>query len=218
MSKHLLKYSLLISTLFCLASCGGGGGSDDVSINISENSSDIADVINTDTRKSWTVPEILSEPRKGGAGGTAKCGGEFGFARCICTPDVPSYVRYRPSIVECNGNAGAILSGRLLNVFSIVVRDSQNRDRWPEAGSGFGGCNFSLANSESPPNACSAFKVQNRFYVANETAEVHCFGASGYSNIFADAVRLTAKLSDDPFSNNDDIERYCLNSGEESLN
>jgi hypothetical protein len=146
------------------------------------------------------------------------CGGEFGFKRCICANDVPSYVRYRPAVAECGGSAAAILSGRLLKAFSIVVRDTQNRDRWPAAGSNFGGCSTALADASSPPNRCSAFKVQSKFKVGDGSSMVHCFGASGYSDIFADAARLTVKLSDDPLSNNDDIERYCLRGGSKSLN
>ncbi|MCC6953589.1 MAG: hypothetical protein IT290_05685 [Deltaproteobacteria bacterium] len=166
----------------------------------------------------WTVTEIESEPATGGSGGTPLCGGELGFKRCVCAPDVPSYVRYRPAVVECNGNAAAILSGPLLDAFSIVVRDTQNRDRWPAAGSGFGGCSFETADSESPPAACSAFKVQQKFSILAGSAKVYCFGASGYSEIFADAARMTVKLSDDPFSNNDDIARYCLAGPDVPLN
>ncbi len=59
----------------------------------------------------WTVSEILSEPRKGGAGGEAKCGGEGGFKRCVCAEDVPANIRYRPAVKECNGHAAIILSG-----------------------------------------------------------------------------------------------------------
>jgi len=60
--------------------------------------------------------------------------------------------------------------------------------------------------------------VQKKFEIGGGTAMVYCFGASGYSDIFADAVRLTAKLSDDPFSSNDEIERYCLRAHDEPLN
>jgi len=84
--------------------------------------------------------------------------------------------------------------------------------------SGFGGCSAEVANSESPPNACSAFKVQDKFDIAGETARVYCFGASGYSDLFSDVVRVTIKLSDDPFSSDDDIDRMCLVSGDEPLN
>lgn len=168
--------------------------------------------------RSWTVEEVISEPRRGGAGGEAKCGGEFGFARCVCAESVRSSMRYRPSLVECNGNAAAILDGEYLDAFSIVVRDSQNRDRWPAAGSGFGGCSAALADSESPPNRCSAFKVQDKFSIADGSAVVHCFGASGYSELFSDVVRVTIKNSDNPTSNDDDIDRLCLVSGSEPLN
>ena len=204
----LIKYTLM-SLFFLILGCGGSSN---------DTPEQEPDVVVEPQGRVWTVAEIISEPRKGGSGGTARCGGEFGFARCVCAPNVPSIVRYRPAILECNGNAGAILSGRLLDVFSVVVRDTQNRDRWPAAGSGFGGCSFATANSESPPKSCSAFKVQSRFPIANGAAQVHCFGASGYSDIFKDVVRITAKITDDPFSSNDEIERYCLVSGDKPLN
>ena len=192
-----------------LANCGGGGGSDSADNNLDPST---PQVDQPDAPRIWTISEILSEPARGGSGGAPTCGGELGFKRCVCAAQVPSYVRYRPSVLECNGNAAAILSGRLNNAFSIVIRDTQNRDRWPEAGSGFGGCSFEIANSKSPPAACSAFKAQSRFEIGDGTTEVYCFGASGYSPIFSDAARLTVKLTDNPFSNDDDIERYCLES------
>lgn len=206
--------AFLLVLVIGAARCGGGG-----SDSAPEPEPDpVATPQSTPAGRTWTIAEILAEPRIGGAGGEARCGGELGFKRCVCPEAVPSSVRYRPSVVECNGNAAAILSGRLLRAFSIVVRDSQNRDRWPEAGSGYGGCSFSTANGDAPPNACSAFKTQSRFLAADETIEVNCFGESGYSPLFADATRLTIKLTDDPFSNDDQLERYCLSGPDVPLN
>lgn len=222
--KNLILGFLLLAPI--VYGCSSGGGDDDngtstptpsasaSSASPSPSASPSLEV----TGKVWTISEIVSEPRTGGFGGTPYCGGEFGFRRCLCVDDVPSSVRYRPSVAECNGNAAAILDGQYLEAFSIVVRDTQNRDRWPAAGSGFGGCSFSLANSESPPASCSAFKVQDKFDIAGGTARVYCFGASGYSELFSDVVRMTIKLSDNPFSNDDDIDRICLKSGSEPLN
>ena len=205
---------------FSLISCASSNDSGSTTGNSSPipTTSSIPIASPTPTGKVWTISEILEEPRKGGFGGSAQCGGEFGFRRCVCAEQVPSSIRYRPAVLECNGNAAAILDGQYLEAFSIVVRDTQNRDRWPAAGSGFGGCSASLANSESPPNSCSAFKVQDKFDIANGAARVYCFGASGYSDLFSDVVRVTIKLSDDPFSNDDDIDRMCLISGSDPLN
>lgn len=214
----LLRSLSIISVIFIISSCGGGGGGSSEPTENTENQPPEVVEPADPTQRIWTVAEILSEPRSGGAGGTASCGGEFGFRRCICADQVPSFVRYRPAVLECNGNAAAILSGRLNNAFSIVVRDTQNRDRWPEAGSGFGGCSFAEANAEAPPNRCSAFKAQSRFEIGGGTTEVYCFGASGYSSVFADAVRMNVKLTDDPFSSNDEVERYCLRSPSMPLN
>ena len=166
----------------------------------------------------WTVAEILSEDRTGGSGGEPLCGGEGGFRRCLCPENVPSAIRYRPAVAECNGNAAAILYDQYVDAFSVVVRDTQNRDRWPAAGSGFGGCSASVADSDSPPNSCSAFKVQDKFKIGDGTAMVHCFGASGYSELFADAARLTVKLEDVPNASSDPLERFCLRSGDLPLN
>lgn len=220
---HRSLKAIVLATSIFVSACNGGGDS-----GADESSQDGGDTpVVDDTaggpldsfgRKVWTVAEILAEPTVGGNGGTPLCGGEFGFKRCLCADDVPSYVRYRPAVAECNGAAAAILSGRMLEAFSIVVRDTQNRDRWPAAGSLFGGCSAEVANAASPPNSCSAFKVQKKFKIGGGVAMVHCFGASGYSDIFSDAVRLTAKLSDDPFSSNDAIERYCLRGHDKPLN
>ena len=215
-SLSLIVTLCLFVAGFVVSGCGGGGGgggsetidSPDDGGSTVDNDSDVDE---PSEGRVWTVAEILAEPVIGGAGGAPLCGGEFGFRRCTCAPDVPSTVRYRPSVEECPGqSAAAILSGDLLDAFSIVVRDTQNRDRWPAAGSGFGGCSAELADSDSPPARCSAFKVQAKFDIGGGTARVYCFGASGYSDIFADAARLTIKLSNDPFSNDDDIVRHCL--------
>lgn len=197
------------------------------SISAGSSSETAAEVIDTEpvisgetaessTNKTWTVAEILSETRSGGAGGTALCGGELGFKRCICAEDVPGSIQYRPSVAECNGNAAAILYDNYAEAFSVVVRDSQNRDRWPA--SGFNGCSAQLSNSDSPPNKCSAFKVQDKFAILDGAAVVHCFGASGYSALFSDAVRLTIKLENVPNSNDDPLVRVCLISGDLPLN
>lgn len=213
--------SIFVATVLIFWSCSGGGGGDD-SADPTPTPSSTGTPGPTPTTaplgRTWTVDEIIAEPRTGGFGGAPECGGEFGFKRCTCPENVRSSIRYRPSVLECNGNAAVILYDQYIDIFSVVVRDTQNRDRWPEAGSGFGGCNFSLANSESPPNRCSAFKVQDMFTIANGTAVVHCFGASGYSSIFSDAARITFKLADVPNSNDDPLERHCLYSGDQPLN
>ena len=185
--------AITFASLFIFWSCGGGGGGGDDTPDPTPTPSITTTPGATPAPQGrvWTTAEILAEPRTGGFGGTPLCGGEFGFKRCTCPENVRSSIRYRPAVLECNGNAAAILYDEYTAIFSVVVRDTQNRDRWPAAGSGFGGCNFSLANSDAPPNSCSAFKVQDKFPIGNGTAVVHCFGASGYSDIFSDAARIT---------------------------
>jgi hypothetical protein len=212
-----LKRIFAVLVSFTLISCGGSNPQEDVNFGGGPQSPAPSPTAVVDTGgRVWTLSEVLSEPRLGGAGGTPTCGGEFGFKRCVCPTDVPSSLRYRPALVECNGNAAILLDGEYFGAFSVVVRDSQNRDRWPV--SGFGGCSYDLANSDSPPNRCSAFKVQDKFTTPDGTAVVHCFGASGYSELFKDVVRATIKNSDDPNSSNDDIDRLCLVSGDKPLN
>jgi hypothetical protein len=206
---------------FVCVGCSGSSPQDDVNLGgsddtQSEQPSSSAPSSDPAGGRVWTLSEVLAEPRKGGLGGAPSCGGEFGFRRCVCAQDVPSALRYRPALAECNGNAAILLDGQYLDIFSVVVRDSQNRDRWPE--SGFNGCDFALSTSVSPPNRCSAFKVQESFPTPDGSAVVHCFGASGYSTLFRDVVRATIKITDDPNSSDDEIERLCLIAGDTPLN
>lgn len=208
MTKLHLFLSIALSSL---AACSGdgGGSSDPGPLPVSTPTPPLGPVS--------TVEEIIAEPRTGGAGGEPTCGGEFGFRRCVCADQVPSSVRYRPAVAECNGNAAAILYDEFSDAFSVVVRDTQNRDRFPPAGSGFGGCSAELADSEAPPNRCSAFKVQMWFPIEGNGI-VNCFGESGYSETFSDAARLTIKLSDIRNSDDDPLARFCLVAGDLPLN
>lgn len=167
----------------------------------------------------WTVSEILRErsPRPIGKRRIRYCQGHR-FKPCVCWQDVAREMKYRPAVAECGGNAAVILRGKYLNIFSVVVRDDSNRDRWPA--SGFNGCTPEVAQSISPPASCSAFKVQERFRIEDRGrgAEVHCLGAPGYSDLFKRVVRVTGKLGDDPKGTNDPIVRWCLRSPTKPLN
>lgn len=209
---------LAVVATIALISCGGSDPQEDINFGgePEQDQPEPSDTPAAPAGRVWTLSEVLSEPRSGGSGGPASCGGEFGFRRCVCPDQVPSSMRYRPALAECNNNAAILLDGEYVEAFSVVVRDSQNRDRWPV--SGFNGCSAELANSDTPPNRCSAFKVQRSFATPDGSAMVHCFGASGYSILFEDVVRATIKLTDDPNSNDDDIDRLCLISGDLPLN
>lgn len=137
---------------------------------------------------------------------TAKCKEFPGsrFANCICASEVPKSIQYRPSLAACGGDAAAIMSGQFSGAYSIVLRDSQNRDRWPA--SGYNGC--SAAQVEAGLNKCSAFKCQSVKRVNG--AQVCCFGEPGSSKILAGATRMTVKLRDIPGSNSDPLLRLCL--------
>jgi hypothetical protein len=169
-------------------------------------------------QKVWNADEILSErkltvkdkrrPRfcRGGA-----------FKPCVCPKDVTKLVQYRPAVKECNGRAAIILSGKYLNAYSAVVRDFENKDRWPPQG--INGCSV-FERDTLGLNKCSAFKVQEVLPIENEIAdaEIHCLGASGYSTLFRKVSRITIKLADIPGSNNDPLVRLCLAGSTEALN
>lgn len=173
----------------------------------------------TPAQRVWTVSEILRErsPRPLGRRKIRYCQSHR-FKPCVCWQDVAREMRYRPAVAECGGNAAVVLRGKYLDIFSVVVRDDANRDRWPA--SGFNGCSPEVATAKSPPASCSAFKVQDRFRVeeGGRTVEVHCFGASGYSSLFKRVVRVTGKLGDDPKGTNDPLVRWCLRSPTRPLN
>lgn len=157
-----------------------------------------------------TIAKILSE-RKLNVSDKKKpryCQGGF-FKPCVCPRDVTKLIQYRPSVKECGGKAAIVLSGRYLSAFSAVVRDQENRDRWPLQG--INGCS-AYERDTLGLNKCSAFKVQKIISVENENgnAEVHCLGASGYSGLFRRVSRITVKLADSPNSTNDPIARVCI--------
>ena len=177
----------------------------------------------TTTKKVWTIDEILAErqtpveiksPRM--------CSGNR-FKPCVCAPDVTKLVQYRPSIAQCGKKAGIVMSGtRYIKAFSVVVRDRDNRDRWPlnfpQTGTGYGGC--TLAQAKAGVGKCSAFKVQKIIKVSNDNgdAEVHCLGESGYHPLMRGISRMTVKLKDVPGSHEDPLERLCLYGATTPLN
>ena len=90
-----------------------------------------------------------------------------------------------------------------------MVRDKENKDRWPPAG--INNCS-AYERDTLGLNKCSAFKVQKVIGVEDPDAdaEVHCLGASGYSTLFRKVSRITVKLKDVPGSNADPLARLCL--------
>lgn len=136
--------------------------------------------------------------------------------KAVCPQDVPNSVIYLPSTSLCSGKAAIVLRGPFLNSFSVVVRDSQNRDRWPAAGSGYGGCSFALANSAAPPRRCSSFKA-SREYIATingQRSRVVCFPENGFSRFWTDVRRMTIKVTNSAAS----LRRFCLNGPRVRLN
>lgn len=132
------------------------------------------------------------------------------FKPCICPSSLSKSIKYHPAEPACGGNAAILLRAPYLNLFSVVVRDSLNRDRWPAQGAN--GCSAELANSKSPPARCSVFKAQRRFtrMIGSKRERVNCLGAPGDSVLFSKVQRITAKFNDVPDSANDKIERWCI--------
>lgn len=173
------------------------------------------------TQKVWTIKEIL-DARKEPVTITnpRMCNGTL-FKPCICAADVSALVQYRPSIAQCGRNAGIVLSGKYTRVFSVVVRDRANRDRYPTVPDANGRIlNCTLEQAKQGLPQCSVFKVQKILKAShpNGDAEVHCLGASGYSRLFKNVTRITAKLADVPGSHNDPLERLCLSGPTKPLN
>lgn len=128
------------------------------------------------------------------------------FQPCVCWRDVPKDVSYVPSSPLCRGNAAIILRGEFAKSFSVVVRDSENSDRFPDP-------NCAL-------NSCSVFKVQKKIVrkVRGKTETVNCLGASGRSSLFKNVVRMTIKLKDVPNASTDPLARMCLRAPNSKLN
>jgi hypothetical protein len=140
------------------------------------------------------------------------------FKPCVCYKDVTKRIMYRPSVKECNGNAGIILHGGYSGAFSAVVRNKENTDRVP-ANELINGCSTEdrdiLALSK-----CSVYKAQKviKTYDYRGNVTLHCLGAKGNSNYFKRVSRITVKIADKPGTTDDPIARVCLKSPTENLN
>jgi hypothetical protein len=168
-------------------------------------------------RDVWSIERIMTERTFGLIKKKPKYCNTGPFKPCVCASDVPSIVQYRPAVSECGRKAAIILSGKYKDVFSVVVRDKENKDRWPV--NGINGCTPYETNVLAL-NKCSAFKAQKVIQVANTAgdATVHCLGASGYSSLFKRVRRMTAKIADVPNSTTDPLARWCLTGPSQPLN
>lgn len=135
------------------------------------------------------------------------------FRPCICANDVPTTIQYRPALASCGGNAAAILGGSFATAFSVVLRDNQNRDRWPA--SNYNNC--SAAETALGLNKCSAFKCQS-ILKGPAGEQICCFGEPGFSKILRRASRMTIKFRDVPNAGNDPLARICLRKFSSRLN
>ncbi|HMO02596.1 MAG TPA: hypothetical protein PKD37_03740 [Oligoflexia bacterium] len=168
----------------------------------------------------WNSEDIFNEdPNRSTAPRKPKYCNGGAFKPCVCASDVTRDVRYFPSLQECSRRAAVVVSRKYLSLFSVVVRDFLNRDRWPPEG--INGCT-PFERDVLALNKCSAFKTQRRINLTHPITgfkyKVFCLGASGYSQLFAKVRRITIKLRDVATSNNDPIVRLCLHSPKKSLN
>jgi len=169
------------------------------------------------TRRVWSINEVMLERKFLAIAKKPRYCSGGAFKPCVCAQDVPSIVQYRPAVAECGGKAAIVLSGKYKDVFSVVVRDAENKDRWPV--NGINGCT-PYETDVLGLNKCSAFKVQKEILVEDKAgdATVNCLGASGYSSLFRRVRRMTAKLSDVPNSSADPLARWCLKGPDVPLN
>lgn len=163
----------------------------------------------TPSRKVWTVTEILDQRTFTPIVKKPRYRASAPFKPCVVPQHVPSIVQYRPAVAECENRAAIILSGKYKDVFSVVVRDRENKDRWPPEG--INGCT-AYERDVLALHKCSAFKAHQVLDIEDDRgdASVHCLGASGYSKLFTRVTRMTAKLADVPNSTNDPLVRWCL--------
>lgn len=129
---------------------------------------------------------------------------ESRFSPTVCWYDVPSDVKYRPNYNSCGGKAAILMSGAFVNSFSAVLRDRENRDRYPpckRSGSNYGNCSFYQCDTLGL-NQCSAFKCQKTFYEGGgkTRTKVCCLGDKGTSSLLRGATRITVKATINPAS------------------
>jgi hypothetical protein len=150
----------------------------------------------------------------------ARCN-EGTFKPTICWQDIPSTVKYRPTLEACGGDAAILLSGAFANAYSVVLRDRANRDRFPpcvKGGSNYGGCSYFQCNTQGL-NRCSAFKCQKviKRGAGKKREQICCLGDSGNSSVLSKATRMTIKLRDVPGSNLDPLVRLALKNNNPTL-
>jgi|GEM_PF-6864721 len=129
----------------------------------------------------------------------------YAVSGSLCVPPVPE-IGYRPSVLECNGNAAILLRGDYRNAYSVVVRrNGQYNDRDPN-------------NTSCATNRCSPYKVQKRIQLPEY--EVNCLGASGYSAYFDSVTRISIKFTPGVTDSSDtsQFQQYCLSDKKSDMN
>lgn len=128
------------------------------------------------------------------------------FAFGPCSAAMPKEMSYYPRVRACGGTAGIVLSGSLLNSFSVVVRACDNGDRDP--------C-YTNVNA-CATNASSPFKVQKIVNAVIKRdgqqvlAKIHCLKEPGDSKVYKMVRRLTIKRVNPVRNPLTDVLKICL--------
>lgn len=130
------------------------------------------------TEDSYIIPNGCDRNEFGGTGeihheGSGHGGGDEALPACV---NNNADVTYRPSWVECGGNAGVLLKGEYANAFSSALRMPDNSDR---------------LDPSCSANSCSPYKVQN--YVNVSGGKIGCYGAAGTSPYMSEVVQVSVK-------------------------
>lgn len=125
-----------------------------------------------------------------------------------CSRAFPENVSYIPELNECGGKAAIILSDKLKNAFSVVVRACDNGDRDP--------CHKSADSCGT--NASSPFKVQKKIQATINRegvlypATIHCLKERGDSSVYRMVRRMTIKRVNPVRNVSKDVYKICLSS------
>ena len=131
-----------------------------------------------------------------------------------CSRSFPKELSYYPTMSQCGGKAALIVTGRLKDSFSLVVRACDNGDRDP--------CFTSIHSCGT--NASSPFKVQKTIEAIVDKdgeqvpAKIHCLKEPGTSQVYRMVRRITIKRVNPVRNPSTDVLRICLPSRTKVVN
>jgi len=130
------------------------------------------------------------------------------FAFGPCSAKMPAEVSYIPDLPQCSRKAAVIVTGKLRESFSIVVRGCDNGDRDP--------CHRKA--NECASNASSPFKVQKILNAVvlkggkQVDAKIHCLKEKGSHAVYKMVRRITIKRVNPVVNVSTDVLKICLSS------